>query len=151
MRLPCLHVLHTAARPAACARLLGDPTLLRLQLLARVPVLIASLSGGSGGGLPCAAWAAIAGRPDARPPARRPVRILESSDGVGGRVRSDVVDGFILDRGFQVSIEAYPEQRRLLDYEALELNRLLPGALVRLGGAFLHVSVESFDLGHFLP
>lgn len=37
------------------------------------------------------------------------VTILESSDGVGGRIRSDVVDGFILDRGFQVFIEGYPQ------------------------------------------
>lgn len=42
-----------------------------------------------------------------------PVRILEASDGVGGRVRSDVLDGFILDRGFQVFIEGYPEQKKL--------------------------------------
>lgn len=69
-----------------------------------------------------------------------PVRVLESSDGVGGRVRSDVVDGFILDRGFQVFIEAYPEQRRLLDYGQLDLHRFLPGALVRLENAFHTVS-----------
>lgn len=41
------------------------------------------------------------------------VRVLESSDGVGGRVRTDYVDGYVLDRGFQVFIEAYPEQKRL--------------------------------------
>ena len=41
------------------------------------------------------------------------VTLVEASDGVGGRVRSDVVDGFILDRGFQVFIEAYPECREL--------------------------------------
>lgn len=39
------------------------------------------------------------------------VIILEASDDVGGRIRSDVVDGFILDRGFQVFIEAYPQCR----------------------------------------
>lgn len=37
------------------------------------------------------------------------VTILEASDGVGGRIRTDVVDGFLLDRGFQVFIEAYPQ------------------------------------------
>lgn len=41
------------------------------------------------------------------------VDIFEASDGVGGRIRSDVVDGFILDRGFQVFIEAYPMCRKL--------------------------------------
>lgn len=39
------------------------------------------------------------------------VTLLEASDGVGGRVRTDVVNGFVLDRGFQVFIEAYPECR----------------------------------------
>ena len=35
-------------------------------------------------------------------------RILEAADGVGGRVRTDRVDGFQLDRGFQVFLIAYP-------------------------------------------
>ena len=51
------------------------------------------------------------------------VTVLEASDGVGGRVRTDVVDGFRLDRGFQVLLTAYPEARRVLDYEALNLTR----------------------------
>ena len=40
-------------------------------------------------------------------------RLIEASDGVGGRVRSDRVDGFILERGFHVFVEAYPEQKRM--------------------------------------
>ena len=64
------------------------------------------------------------------------VRVLEASDGVGGRVRTDVVDGFRLDRGFQVLLTAYPETRRVLDYEALDLRPFLPGALVRRSGHF---------------
>lgn len=70
------------------------------------------------------------------------VKILEASDGVGGRVRSDEVDGFILDRGFQVFISAYPEQRKLLGcdgYAALDLKPFIPGALIRTGGAFHNV------------
>lgn len=39
------------------------------------------------------------------------VTIVEASDDVGGRVRTDIVDGFTLDRGFQVFIEAYPNCR----------------------------------------
>jgi phytoene dehydrogenase-like protein len=64
------------------------------------------------------------------------VRVLEASDGVGGRVRSDVVDGFILDRGFQVFICGYPEQRAVLDYDALDLCEFRPGATVRTNGSF---------------
>ena len=61
------------------------------------------------------------------------IRILEAGDGVGGRVRSDIVDGFVLDRGFQVLLTAYPEARRMLDYNALSLQSFYPGALVQLG------------------
>lgn len=49
-------------------------------------------------------------------------RILEASDGVGGRVRTDVVDGFQLDRGFQILLTAYPEVQRRLDMDALGLS-----------------------------
>jgi len=41
--------------------------------------------------------------------AGREILILEGSDGVGGRVRTDEVDGFLLDRGFQVYLDAYPD------------------------------------------
>ena len=63
-------------------------------------------------------------------------RILEAADGVGGRVRTDTVDGFQLDRGFQVFLTAYPEAKKLLNYDALDLRCFEPGALVRYGGAF---------------
>ncbi len=62
--------------------------------------------------------------------------ILEASDAVGGRVRTDVVDGFLLDRGFQILLTAYPEAQRLLDYEALRLQAFRPGALIRLNNTF---------------
>ncbi len=64
------------------------------------------------------------------------VRVLEASDDVGGRARTDRVDGFLLDRGFQVLLTAYPAARALLDYEALELARFEPGALIRRDGKF---------------
>jgi phytoene dehydrogenase-like protein len=56
-------------------------------------------------------------------------QIIEASDGIGGRVRTDAVDGFLLDRGFQVLLTAYPEAKRTLDYDRLELKAFLPGAL----------------------
>ena len=62
--------------------------------------------------------------------------LLEQSDTVGGRIRTDLVDGFRLDRGFQVFLTSYPEAQRVLDYEALRLQPFLPGALVRYGGRF---------------
>ena len=58
------------------------------------------------------------------------LRLIDSGDGVGGRVRTDVVDGFLLDRGFQVYLDAYPEAGTLLDLKALDLRKFEPGALV---------------------
>ncbi|MFU8827885.1 MAG: NAD(P)/FAD-dependent oxidoreductase [Phycisphaerales bacterium] len=66
----------------------------------------------------------------------RRVTVLEASDAVGGRVRTDLVDGFRLDRGFQVLLDAYPECRELLDYSALDLKPFYAGALVRFKGEF---------------
>ena len=62
------------------------------------------------------------------------ITIVEASDGVGGRVRSDYADGFTFDRGFQVLFEAYPAARRHLDMEALHLRRFDPGAIICLHG-----------------
>src|SRR5664279_1142347 len=64
------------------------------------------------------------------------VTLLEASDAPGGRVRTDVVDGFRLDRGFQVLLDSYPGAQRALDYPALALKRFLPGALVWHRGGF---------------
>jgi len=62
--------------------------------------------------------------------AGKSIKILEASDQVGGRVRTDEVDGFLLDRGFQVLLTAYPETKRFLDYDALDLCKFDPGALI---------------------
>lgn len=64
------------------------------------------------------------------------VEVLEASDAVGGRVRTDAHEGFLLDRGFQVFLPAYPEAKRLLDYESLALKPFYAGALVRSRGRF---------------
>lgn len=66
--------------------------------------------------------------------AGRHVRVLEAADGIGGRVRTDTVDGFLLDRGFQVLLTGYPAARRWFDYAALELRPFSPGVRIRLRG-----------------
>jgi len=58
-------------------------------------------------------------------------QIFEASDGVGGRVRSDAIDGFILDRGFQLYNPSYAEGKRLLDYQDLDLKPFTPGVAIR--------------------
>jgi phytoene dehydrogenase-like protein len=63
--------------------------------------------------------------------AGRTVRVLEASDGIGGRVRTDLVDGFRLDRGFQLLNPAYPDARSQLDLAALGLQRFGRGVAVR--------------------
>ena len=62
------------------------------------------------------------------------VILLEASDAVGGRVRTDIVDGFQLDRGFQVMLTAYPELQSQVDMRALDLRPFDPGALVWRNG-----------------
>lgn len=58
------------------------------------------------------------------------VMVFEASDGVGGRVRTDSVDGYLLDRGFQVLLTGYPELHRFVDLSRLEMCLFEPGALV---------------------
>ncbi|MFM8791663.1 MAG: protoporphyrinogen/coproporphyrinogen oxidase, partial [Solirubrobacterales bacterium] len=65
------------------------------------------------------------------------VDVFEASDRVGGRVRTDEVDGFLLDRGFQVLLTSYPEARKAFDFRALNLGRFEPGALIRHDGGFV--------------
>ena len=56
--------------------------------------------------------------------------IIEASNRVGGRVKTDVVDGYQLDHGFQVLLTSYPFAKKYLDYNSLKLQRLLPGAII---------------------
>jgi phytoene dehydrogenase-like protein len=61
--------------------------------------------------------------------------LVEAADRLGGRVATDTVDGFRLDRGFQVLNTAYPRLAALVDYAALDLCYFTPGVLVRRDGA----------------
>ena len=81
-------------------------------------------------GLACARTLQLAGVP---------CTLFEASDGVGGRVRTDMQDGFLLDRGFQVLLTAYPEAQELLDQRALALHSFDPGARTWLGDGFAHL------------
>lgn len=69
-----------------------------------------------------------------------PFRLYDAADAVGGRVRTDTVEGFTLDRGFQVLLTAYPECQALLDYDALDLNAFYDGALVRTHSRFHRIA-----------
>lgn len=75
-------------------------------------------------GLACARWLVASGMS---------VVVLEAADEVGGRVRTDLVDGFRLDRGFQVLNPAYPALRDTVNLDRLNLSSFLAGALVSIG------------------
>jgi phytoene dehydrogenase-like protein len=66
--------------------------------------------------------------------------VLEAANGVGGRARTDVLEGFRLDRGFHLFLKAFPEARRVLDYKALDLRPFAPEAHIRFRGRFHHVA-----------
>ena len=74
-------------------------------------------------GLRCATRLAGAGRD---------VVVLEAGDAVGGRERTEIVDGFRLDRGFHVLNPAYPAIRRWVDLDALALRRFPVAVGVKL-------------------
>ena len=77
------------------------------------------------------------------------VTVVEASDGVGGRVRSDHADGYTFDRGFQVLFDAYPAAQRQLDLPALDLHAFDPGAIICLPGRreLLTDPLRDSDLG----
>ncbi|MGA6161477.1 NAD(P)/FAD-dependent oxidoreductase [Amycolatopsis magusensis] len=79
--------------------------------------------------------AGLAGLAAARELLRRGVSttVLEAADEVGGRVRTDLVDGFRLDHGFQVLLPAYPAVRSTVDLGALRLRSFTRGALTAEG------------------
>ena len=58
------------------------------------------------------------------------VKLLEATDRAGGRVKTDQVNGYLLDRGFQVLLTQYPETQAWLDYDALDLKSFAPGAMI---------------------
>ena len=82
-------------------------------------------------GLACAQRLAAAGVP---------FLILEADRRIGGRLKTDRIDGFLLDHGFQVLQTAYPEARRNLDYGRLELKPFAPGAIIRTKEKFYTVA-----------
>ncbi|TCJ13043.1 FAD-dependent oxidoreductase [Rubrobacter taiwanensis] len=79
------------------------------------------------------------------------VEVFEASDGVGGRVRTDEREGFLLDRGFQVLFTAYPLVRRHLDLRGLELRVFDPGAIICRGREKSVLADPFRDPVSFLP
>jgi protoporphyrinogen oxidase len=62
--------------------------------------------------------------------------LLDGAEKVGGRIRTNVVEGFQLDRGFQVLQTAYPDAKQILSYPNLKLKSFFPGAMIRYQDKF---------------
>ncbi|SDS33769.1 Flavin containing amine oxidoreductase [Formosa sp. Hel1_31_208] len=80
----------------------------------------------------------------------RPI-ILEASDRVGGRVKTDCVEGFQLDHGFQVLLDAYPLAKKHLDFQALELQTFRPGAVIFKDSRMQTIGDPIRDLSLLMP
>lgn len=79
------------------------------------------------------------------------VHVLERADAVGGRVRTDEVEGYRLDRGFQVLLTSYPEVRLQLDLDALDLRPFDPGAVLWTGERFETIGDPTRKVGALVP
>ena len=76
----------------------------------------------------------------------RKVLVLEASDRAGGRIKTDSHEGFLLDRGFQVLLTAYPETQTLLNYKDLQLKKCCPEQPYFMTEAFLKLQIPYEDL-----
>ena len=56
--------------------------------------------------------------------------LIESSNDVGGRLKTILKEGYQLDKGFQVLLTEYPQAKKHLDYKALKLQKLVSGACI---------------------
>jgi protoporphyrinogen oxidase len=77
--------------------------------------------------------------------------IIEATDRVGGRVKTDVIDGYQLDHGFQVLLTAYPSAQKYLNFDALELQHFLPGAAIFSDGNQKTIGDPLRNISLFFP
>ena len=77
--------------------------------------------------------------------------VIEASDRVGGRVKTDIVNGYQLDRGFQVLLTHYPAAQKYLDFDALELQHFLPGSQIFYKGGASVIGDAFRKFGFFFP
>jgi protoporphyrinogen oxidase len=77
--------------------------------------------------------------------------IIEGSSDVGGRVKSDMINDYILDHGFQVLLTSYPAAQKYLDFKALELQSFLPGATIFKNGKEQTIGDPTRSISLLLP
>jgi len=77
--------------------------------------------------------------------------IIEATNRPGGRVKTDIVDGFQLDHGFQVLLSEYPTAKKHLDYAELELQSFGSGAVIFTNGKQKIIGDPLRDLSLLFP
>ena len=77
--------------------------------------------------------------------------VLEATDRVGGRVKTEVVNGHQMDHGFQVLLTGYPAAQRYLNYEKLNLQKIAPGAAIFKNKKQIIIGDPLRDLFFLLP
>lgn len=73
-----------------------------------------------------------------------PVLVVDADDRPGGRLKTDEVDGFKLDRGFQFLLTAYPTASREIDFSSLKAGSFQRGAMIFQGGRLSVLEDQSF-------
>ena len=77
--------------------------------------------------------------------------IIEATDRVGGRVKTDIVDGYQLDHGFQVLLTSYPAAKKYLDFKQLNLQKFVPGAAIFRSGKQTIIGDPIRDISLLVP
>ncbi|MCC4213000.1 NAD(P)/FAD-dependent oxidoreductase [Leeuwenhoekiella parthenopeia] len=77
--------------------------------------------------------------------------VIEAGDRAGGRVKTDIVEGYQLDQGFQVMLDAYPKAQEYLNYDKLDLQKLIPGAILFNNGKRKVLGDPTRELSMALP
>ncbi|ADV50799.1 UDP-galactopyranose mutase [Cellulophaga algicola DSM 14237] len=77
--------------------------------------------------------------------------IIEATGSIGGRIKTDIVQGYQLDHGFQVLLTAYPAAQKYLDFKALDLQKFLPGAAIFKNGQQLVIGDPIRNISLLFP
>lgn len=64
------------------------------------------------------------------------VVVLEADNRPGGRLKTDRLDGFLLDHGFQVYLTSYQTACQFINLASLKLRSFEPGAMIRCGNSW---------------
>ena len=77
--------------------------------------------------------------------------LIESSNDVGGRIKTIIKDGYQLDIGFQVLLSEYPNAKKHLDYKALKLQKLVSGASIFINNKQISIGNPIRNISLLIP